>query len=123
MCPEMLVVPSGSFTIGSPPSELDRRDSEAQVGVSIARPFAVGRFAVTRGEFAVFAAETKFETDGGCTETTGNEFKLYADRSWRSVGFTQDDRHPVVCINWNDAKAYAAWLSRKTGNLAYQIEG
>jgi formylglycine-generating enzyme required for sulfatase activity len=74
-------------------------DRWAQVEVSIARPFAVGRFAVTRAEFALFAAETKLETDGGCTEATGNEFKLYADLSWRSVSFTQDDLHPVVCIN------------------------
>ena len=38
-----------------------------------------------------------------------------ADKSWRAPGFAQDDRHPVVCVNWNDAKAYAEWLSSKTG--------
>jgi formylglycine-generating enzyme required for sulfatase activity len=67
----------------------------------------------------MFAAETEFKTDGGCTTRSGpangSASKLQVDQSWRSVGFTQDDRHPVVCINWNDAKAYAAWLSSKTG--------
>jgi formylglycine-generating enzyme required for sulfatase activity len=46
-------------------------------------------------------------------------------RSWRSPGFYQDDRHPVVCVNWDDAKAYAAWLSEKTGRsyrLLYEAE-
>jgi formylglycine-generating enzyme required for sulfatase activity len=114
-CPEMVVVPSGRFTMGSPTSEPQRDDGEAQVPVLIARPYAVGKFAVTRGEFAVFATETGHKTDGGCLLRAGNTWKLQADRSWRSVGFTQDDRHPVVCISWNDAKAFAAWLSSKTG--------
>jgi formylglycine-generating enzyme required for sulfatase activity len=38
----------------------------------------------------------------------------HADRNWRSPGFTQNDRHPVVCVNWADANAYVAWLSKKT---------
>jgi len=45
-----------------------------------------------------------------------SDWKHAADKSWRSPGFPQDDHHPVVCINWNDAKAFAAWLSKKTGN-------
>jgi formylglycine-generating enzyme required for sulfatase activity len=128
MCPEMVVVPSGSFTMGAPVSEPSGTcasptggspcsDNEGQVTVSIARPFAVGKFAVTRGEFAFFAAETGHKVDGGCRAWTGigSGYKLQADLSWHFVGFTQDERHPVVCINWNDAKAYAAWLSSKTG--------
>jgi formylglycine-generating enzyme required for sulfatase activity len=42
------------------------------------------------------------------------------DRNWRSPGFTQTDRHPVVCVSWNDAKAYVAWLSSTTGR-AYRL--
>ncbi|MFQ5953752.1 MAG: formylglycine-generating enzyme family protein, partial [Kiloniellales bacterium] len=38
------------------------------------------------------------------------------DKNWRDPGFPQDDRHPVVCVNWHDAKAYVRWLSRKTGH-------
>src|SRR5262245_46786899 len=60
-CPEMVVVPRGAFTMGAPlqeerhPGNSERED---QVPVQIERPFAVGRYAVTRGEFAAFAAAT-----------------------------------------------------------------
>jgi formylglycine-generating enzyme required for sulfatase activity len=116
-CPEMVVVPAGSFTMGSPMDEPERTgEREEQVRVLIARPFGVGRFAVTRGEFAAFVATTGYKTDAdaGCNIHTGSEWKQQADRNWRSPGFSQTDRHPVVCVNWNDAKAYVAWLSKTT---------
>ena len=114
-CAEMVVVPAGSFMMGTPPDEEIATEREDQVRVSIARPFAVGRFAVTRGEFAAFVAAKGHKTDGGCYRFDGSEWKRDADRNWRSPGFTLDDRHPVVCISWNDARAYAAWLSSSTG--------
>jgi formylglycine-generating enzyme required for sulfatase activity len=111
----MVVIPAGSFTMGSPPDEEVATEREDQVRVSIARPFAVGRFAVTRGEFAAFVAGAGHETDGRCHDLARWELKGKADRDWRSPGFMQNDRHPVVCIGWNDAKAYAAWISSSTG--------
>jgi formylglycine-generating enzyme required for sulfatase activity len=114
-CPEMVVVPAGRFTMGSPASEPDRYSDEDQLAVSIAKPFAVGQYAVTRGEFAAFVDSTGHKTDGGCRAYTGSEWKQQGDRNWRSPGFTQNDRHPVVCVSWDDAKAYVAWLSKKTG--------
>ena len=59
-CPEMVVVPAGEFTMGSPASEPERSDDETQVRVTIARPFAVGKFAVTFDEWDACVA------DGGC---------------------------------------------------------
>ena len=103
----MVVVPAGRFTMGSPDSEPERNDGEDQVSVSIAKPFAVGKFTITRGEFAAFVKETGYKMDGGC------DYEW--NKSWRVPGFAQDDRHPVVCVTWNDAKAYAEWLSSKTG--------
>jgi formylglycine-generating enzyme required for sulfatase activity len=115
-CPEMVVVPAGHFTMGSPESEPDRKPWEGpQHEVMIGKAFAVGRFAVTRGEFATFVSQAKRETGGGCASWTGSRWEHGSDKSWRSPGFAQDDRHPVVCVNWVDAKAYAAWLSKKTG--------
>ena len=112
-CPEMVVIPAGSFTMGARPDEEVATEREDQMQASIARPFAVGRFAVTRGEFAAFVAATGHKTGGGCYRLS--EPKLNADRNWGSPGFAQHDRHPVVCVNWNDAKAYAAWMSSLTG--------
>jgi formylglycine-generating enzyme required for sulfatase activity len=123
-CPEMVVVPAGTFTMGSPTHEPEResvnKGSEDQLSATIAKPFAVGRFALTRGEFAAFVAATGHKTDGGCWAYTGTDWNLQADRNWRSPGFTQNDRHPVVCVNWDDANAYATWLSKKTGK-AYRL--
>jgi formylglycine-generating enzyme required for sulfatase activity len=83
--------------------------------VTIAKPFAIGAFAVTRGEFAAFVAATGYEVDAGCYFWTGATWELRADRSWRAPGFEQDDRHPVTCVDLKTAKAYADWLSKKTG--------
>jgi formylglycine-generating enzyme required for sulfatase activity len=75
---------------------------------------AFGRFEVTRGEFERFAKETGYTTDAekgkGCSRRTNQP-----STNWRSVGFYQDASHPVVCVSWNDARAYADWLSAETG--------
>lgn len=98
MCPEMVVVPRGTFTMGAPPKEADRdADEGPQHRITIARPFAVGRFAVTFDEWDACAA------GGGCNRYWPD------DRGWGR------GRLPVIGINWNDAKAYVDWLSRKTG--------
>jgi formylglycine-generating enzyme required for sulfatase activity len=102
VCPEMVVVPAGTFTMGSPPSEPGRFDSEEQVPVTITPPFAVGKFAVTFDQWDACVA------GGGCN------------------GYMPDDKgwgrgnRPVINVNWNDAKAFAEWLSRKTG-MAYRL--
>jgi formylglycine-generating enzyme required for sulfatase activity len=120
-CPAMVAVPAGNFTMGSPPDEPGRQaDREDQVQVTIPRPFAIGAFAVTRGEFSVFVAATGYTLDVGCYFWTGTTWEERADRSWRSPGFAQDDRHPVTCVDLAAAKAYAAWLSVKTGK-AYRL--
>jgi Sulfatase-modifying factor enzyme 1 len=115
-CPEMAVAPAGSFTMGSPADEPERYANEGpQHNVRLPRPFAVGRFAVTRDEFEAFVKDTSHKTEGGCYVSRGSEWKQDSALSWRSPGFEQTGSHPVVCVNWNDAKSYTAWLSKKTG--------
>jgi formylglycine-generating enzyme required for sulfatase activity len=110
-CPEMVVVPAGGFTMGAPADEkaewrraqqmgLPARTfsaGEVQVRVSIAAPFAVGKYAVTFDEWDACAA------DGGC-----NGYEP-ADQGWGR------GNRPVIYVTWVDAKAYVSWLSRKTG--------
>jgi len=78
---------AGHFTMGSPAGDEARYDDEGpQHMVTIAKPFAVGRFAVRRGAFAIFVEETKHKLNGGCYTWTGSEWKLQSDKSRRSPG-------------------------------------
>jgi formylglycine-generating enzyme required for sulfatase activity len=115
VCPEMVMIPPGKFTIGSPPSERGRgSDEDPQQQVTIAYALAVGEYPVTRGEFAAFVKDTGRRL-GSCEHWDGNFFRIEKSIFWNNVP-DQTDRHPVVCVDWNDARAYAQWLSRKTGH-------
>jgi formylglycine-generating enzyme required for sulfatase activity/uncharacterized caspase-like protein len=99
-CPEMVVVPAGSFRMGSPASEEGRNDDESpQHLVTISDSFAVSRFEVTFDEWDACVA------DGGC-----NGYKP-EDEGWGR------GRRPVINVSWDDAKAYVAWLWKKTGKV------
>ncbi len=115
-CPEMVVVPAGSFVMGSPEGEPMRESSEGpQHVVKIGKPFAVGRSAVTRAEFSAFVTDTGYAGGDGCYTSTTVGWKRHPGKSWRSPGIAQDDRHPVVCVSWEDARAFVDWLARRTG--------
>ena len=96
-CPEMVALPAGEFMMGSPESEKGRnKDEGPQRKVTIARPFAVGKFEVTFAQWDACVAE------GGCTHKPGDE-------SWGR------GRRPVINVSWDDAKQFVAWLAKKTG--------
>ena len=115
-CPELVVVPSGSFEMGSPSSEEGRHEDEGPVHrVRIAEPFAVGVHEVTRGQWRRFVEETGHSSGHSCWTYEGGEWAERSGRSWRNPGFSQGEEHPVVCVSWEDARAYVEWLSRKTG--------
>jgi formylglycine-generating enzyme required for sulfatase activity len=116
-CPQLVVLPPGEFTMGSPASEDGRSEREGTERVVRIARFAAGRFPVTRGHWAVFVAATVRETRRGCTWTGrvgGGEPD--PNGSWRDVGFEQSDNHPVVCVTWHDAQDYVRWLSNRTGH-------
>jgi formylglycine-generating enzyme required for sulfatase activity/uncharacterized caspase-like protein len=115
-CPEMTVIPAGTFQMGAPSREAGSGDSERpRHEVRIARPLAVGRFEVTRGQYAAFVEATGYKSEGSCYVWVGAEWVNQPGRSWRDPDFSQDDSHPAVCVSWQDAKAYVAWLAMKTG--------
>ena len=97
ICPEMVVVPAGSFMMGSPSSEAGRGGDETQRKVTISQPFAVGKFEVTFAEWEACVA------GGGCTSN-----RSPPDEWGRG-------HQPVINVTWNDAREYVDWLSRKTG--------
>ena len=131
-CPEMIVVPGGTFLMGAPASEEGSEDEErSQHWVSI-RKFAVGVSEVTREEYRNFEdyeskekkKKKKKNTSSKChiideikkDNKFSVEYKLESDGDWKIPKFDQTDQHPVVCVNWKNAKAYASWLSKKTGH-------
>jgi formylglycine-generating enzyme required for sulfatase activity len=112
-CPEMIVIPGRAFLMGSPASEQGRDAIEGpQRKVRIHR-FAAGKYDVTRGEWRAFVAATHRPTISGC-QWVGPTRDHEAAADWQKLDFAQTDRHPVVCVTWNDAEDYARWLSART---------
>jgi formylglycine-generating enzyme required for sulfatase activity len=96
-CPEMVVVPAGEFMMGSPETEKGRgKDEGPQHKVTFQRPFAVGKYEVTFAQWDACTAE------GGCNHKPGDE-------NWGR------GRRPVINVSWDDARQFAAWLTKKTG--------
>jgi formylglycine-generating enzyme required for sulfatase activity len=75
--------------------------------------FAIARVEVTRADYAAFAQATH-RTDARCLEAH-NPFSRIRHLTWQAPGFAQSGDHPAVCVSWDDAAAYAAWLSKTTG--------
>ncbi|MFO1183349.1 MAG: SUMF1/EgtB/PvdO family nonheme iron enzyme [Bauldia sp.] len=117
LCPELVLLPGGSFTMGSPTNEAERRPDENPARtVTIAAGLAVAKYEVTRGEFAAFVRESGYQPGLSClTLGPGGTPVVAPDKSFRDPGFPQGDNHPVVCVSHDDARAYAAWLAQKTG--------
>lgn len=118
-CPEMVVVPEGDFEMGSPASEPGRWEAEGPQRRVHIQQFAVGKFHVTRGEWAAFVSATSRETTGGCAWSglpSAKDDAPDAAASWRNFGYPQDDSHPVVCLTFGDAQDYVGWLRNKTGH-------
>lgn len=122
--PEMVVIPLGEFTMGSPKREKERAANEGpQIQVKFKKAFAVEANEVTVGDFRRFVKATGYvptsdqvrkstiynEETGGLNERTGVTWE--SDHSGRRA----DDNLPVIHVSWNDAQAYAQWLSQQTG--------
>ena len=92
-CPELVVVPSGIFIMGL---KGKRKVEKPAHRVNITKPFAIGRFEVTFDEWEACI------DDGGCKHTPD-------DHNWGRAN------RPVINITWGQARNYAKWLSRNTG--------
>lgn len=87
-CPEMTLLPDGT---------------------------AMSTTLITRGEFSAFAKETGVAPDEGCVIRSDTDWKTDDKAGWGNPGFEQADDHPVVCVSWVEATAYADWISDKAG--------
>ncbi len=132
---EFVWVPGGCFMMGQTESEkqyLIRRGGEKTYDKLYKHElprhrvcvdgFWMGRYEVTRGQFRYFVRETGYRTDAEkkgkaqvFNKKTDGKWKELPGYDWKNVGYSQNDSHPVAGISWNDAKAFADWISRKTG--------
>ncbi len=132
-CPDMVVIPSGQSTIGSNKSEQEK--GQLSVGESgeyekpeftVSLPsFSLAKTEITRGQFRKFIESSSYKPSAGCWLFKTILWKFDKKRNWANPGFSQDDHHPVVCVNWDDANAYAQWLADTTGKkyrLASEVE-
>ena len=115
---DMISIKGGTFTMGSPSSEVGRWDDERQRRATI-KDYSIGAAEVTVGEFRDFIGATGYKT---MAERSGTSFLLnyqiddFEEReglNWQNPGFTQEDTHPVIHITLYDAIEYCNWRSRE----------
>ena len=126
---KLVLIPPGKFMMGRLPNPRDPQDPDRQHEVTITKPFYLGVFDVTRGQFAAFVEDAQYRTDAE-KEGSASAFAhspgdndpdalwIWVETkgiAWNHVGFEQTDDHPVVCVSHPDAEAFCDWLSRKTG--------
>ncbi len=124
--PDMVVIPTGSFEMGAQRSEEGRQDDELpQHEVTLDKGFAMARSAITVGQFRDFVRASGYVPDsvtlGGASvyDERSGALRDDARATWEDdyAGHKADDNLPVVNVSWNDAKAYADWLSQRTGKI------
>ncbi len=99
----------GPLIVALPAAEFDGSET---------KKIFVSKYEITRADFAHFASSDAFQSDGaqGCFTLVNGRWEFSAEASWSKPGIKQDNRHPVVCVNWRDATSYARWLSQATGH-------
>jgi len=119
--PIMVWLPNGEFQMGSPAEEPGRNPDERLHRAGVPEPLAASETEITLGQFRQFVQATGYRTEvdreSTCLRPDDDWQQLVPDMSlsWESPGYQVTDRHPVACINWSDARAYAAWLTKATG--------
>lgn len=135
---KLTLIPAGEFMMGSSESAEETtaffkknygmgwRDAKVfaseypQHRVRITKPFYLGTYHVTRGQFRQFVKDSGYTTDAAKGDAEGwdvdkKEVSNNWKYSWQNAGFEQTDEHPVVNVTWNDAVAFCEWLSKKEG--------
>lgn len=124
-CPEMVSVPSGTFVMGNSATEQSELIAEGlekemadwqgpQRTVNV-KGFELGKYEVTKGQFAAFVSDSNYDTGNYCIVHANGEWVDKLGSNWRSTGYSQTENDPVVCVSRADAQAYAKWLTQKTG--------
>ena len=111
-CPEMVTIPEGRFMMGS--STSGPKDEAPVHDVSV-KKFALGKYEVTKQQFANFVNETGYDAGNSCHIHSAGKFGQKSGYNWNNPSFNQGMDHPVTCVNFRDSQAYVNWLNQKTG--------
>jgi len=121
-CPSMTVIPSGNAILGSEPWSANRKSGDGPIReVTIEYGLAVSTYETTRAQYRAFIDATGYTTvepegrEGCNTWSYDRVLGFVRDHNWDSPGYDQREDHPVICVSWADASAYAAWLAETTG--------
>ena len=121
-CPQMVRIPAGKLLLGTPKAIQVASEVPAElspVEVTVGRPFALGRFEITRDEYTSFALDTGRMGQRVVCRTWVESVQGFRDLqiTWDTPNLPEQPtgRHPAACIDWHDARAYAQWLSARTG--------
>src|ERR1700693_813349 len=121
--PGLVLIPGGCFEMGD--REGTGRQDEGPPHANCVDPVYLGRVEVTVGEFLKFAGETGYQTggerEGICISRRAVVGSTALRLTWRSPGFPQTDRSPVVCVSWNDTAEYMKWLKNKSPGKAMEF--
>lgn len=122
--PEMVVIPFGRFSMGASEADTSRQASEGPVhAIAFERGFALGRTEVTVAEFHRFVQATRYQTlatrqnRSTVFDEKGGSMAEHVGVDWRRdfIGRLAAEDRPVIHIAFEDAQAYAQWLSGQTG--------
>lgn len=116
-CPKMVVIPAGSFQMGSEKGEQGRPEGPVH-DVSIQRQFALARTETTLAEFRHFIDATGYSAERNCRTFVEEQWQNSSAHDWMNPGpgVAYSDDGPVVCVSWRDAVAYTNWLSEVSGH-------
>jgi formylglycine-generating enzyme required for sulfatase activity len=114
---ELVLVPKGEETQGSPPSEKGHDDDERAHDVVLTADYYMGKYPVTRRQFGAFAVSTGYRTEAeigssGGFGWNGKELVQRKDFTWRNPGFPQSEDDPVTLVTFKDAEAFATWAGK-----------
>jgi formylglycine-generating enzyme required for sulfatase activity len=118
-------LPAGRFLMGSPEG-VGHSSERPRHEVTLSKAFWFGTHPVTVEAFRAFVVATGYQTEaersgGAIVPTPDGKMGMKANASWRSPGFNQTERDPVVCVSWNDAQAFLGWLNAKENTSGYRL--
>lgn len=136
--PIMIAIKGGCFQMGQTAAEkqwlikqggqkdYDKYFSHEEQHKVCVNDFSLAKYEVTVADFRRFSTATGYQTNAekdkarGCFAFKAGKWQWAKGYNWTDVGFKQTEQHPITCVSWHDAQAYAQWLSKETGK-AYHL--